>query len=85
MGTPGTLLVGIACVLAHSNSPESGKIRESLTQEESKLIEQLQEGPLCAQLDQYIKDGKKIDESVAVACQSCLKTTTALKSKPDAK
>ena len=86
MGTTGTLLVGIACVLAQG-SPEAGKLKEQLTAEEAKLIEQLQENKVCEQLDQYIQqgnNGKDVD-TILMGCQSCLKTTNVLKTKPDEK
>lgn len=77
MGTTGTLLVGIACVLAQG-SPEAGKLKEQLTKEEAQLIEQLQEKQVCEQLDQYIQQsnsGKEF-ETILMGCSSCLKTTT---------
>ncbi|GIL18739.1 hypothetical protein [Bdellovibrio sp.] len=77
MATTGTLLVGIACVLAQG-SPESEKLKQSLTQNEVKLIEELQEKGICERLDQYLKDGSGLTEGdmVLMGCQSCLLTST---------
>ena len=84
MGTTGTLLVGIACVLAQG-SPEAGKLKAQLTTEEAQLIEQLQENGICEKLDQYIQEGEDIEAMVLMGCASCLKTTTVLKTKPNEK
>lgn len=79
MGTTGTLLVGIACVLAQG-TPEAEKVKQSLTREETKLIEQLQASQVCQQLDQYIQNGsgKNGGRILLTGCQSCLKTSTFL-------
>lgn len=77
MGTTGTLLVGIACVLAQG-TPETEKVKQSLSPEETQLIEQLQEAKVCEQLDQYVQDGKSLEEiePLLMGCQACIKTTT---------
>lgn len=86
MGTTGTLLVGIACVLAQG-SPEAGKLKEQLTVEEAQLIEQLRETQVCEQLDQYVQQGNSGNnvETILMGCSSCLKTTSGLKVKADEK
>ena len=42
---------------------------------------------LSKPLDQYIQDGKKMNDldSILMGCSSCLKTTTTLKTKPNEK
>ena len=79
MGATGTLLVGIACVLAQG-SPEAEKLKSNLTQDEVKLVEQLQQGQVCQQLDEYIQQGKDPSKfaPMVMGCQSCLKTYAGL-------
>lgn len=79
MGPTGTLLVGIACVLAQG-TPEAEKVKQNLTSDEVKLIEQLKENQVCQQLDQYIQKGSgtKDGRIILMGCQSCLKTSTTL-------
>lgn len=85
MGTTGTLLVGIACVLAQG-TPEAEKLKQSLTPEEVQLIEQLRVNKVCEQLDRYTEEGRSLEEiePLLMGCQACIKTTT-FKSKPDEK
>lgn len=77
MGATGTLLVGIACVLAQG-TPEAEKVKQSLTREEVQLIEQLQDSQVCQQLDQYLQQGNSTENGriILMGCQSCLKTST---------
>lgn len=77
MGTTGTLLVGIACVLTQG-TPEAEKLKKDLSPEEIQLIEQLQTAKVCEQLDQYLQDGKSLEEiePLLMGCQACIKTTT---------
>lgn len=81
MGTTGTLLVGIACVLAQG-TPEANKLKQSLTENEVKLIEEIQEKRVCERLEQYLKDGSGLNDGdkLLMGCQSCLLTSTFINS-----
>lgn len=85
MGPTSTVLLGIACVLAQGNSPEAEQMKARLTPEESKVIEQLQTGNLCQQLDKYLATEQGTTPkggAVALGCSSCLKTTMTMSKKP---
>jgi hypothetical protein len=80
MATPESLLVGIACILAQSNSLEAAKVRESLTPDQVQLVEQLQQEGVCEKLEQYLEENKCHPESdILINCHTCLKTTTMTK------
>ncbi len=86
MGPTSTVLLGIACVLAQGNSPEAQQMKSRLTPEETKVIEQLQTGNLCQQLDQYLateQESKSKGGAVAFGCASCLKTTMTMAKQPN--
>ena len=86
MGATGTLLVGIACVLAQG-TPEAEKIKQSLTSEEAQLIEQLQGSQVCQRLDEYLQKGNSTENGriILMGCQSCLKTSMFINLKSDEK
>ncbi len=80
MATPESLLVGIACILAQSNTMEAAKIRANLSPEQTQLIEQLQQEGVCEKLEKYLEENKCIpDSDILVNCHTCLKTTTMTK------
>lgn len=85
MATPENLLVGIACIIGQSNSPEADKLKSQLTQNQIQIIEQLQQNGVCEQLEQYLQKppSAPICDNLLPSCQSCLQTTTITANKDE--